>query len=369
MSSIINEYSTKYSFDLPEELIARFPQKTRAVSRLLLVDREKGTYTDHQFTDLLEMIREKDVVILNTTRVSKRRVVLRRKTGGLLPTLFLRVLENGEWACLVKGSGKLKVGERILPLNEQTPLEFIFTGHIDMEKSEGALDEPVVYLKPVIKETTQEMLAWKSSEAAERFFEQWGEPPIPPYLKRTAKAIDSERYQTVYAKHPGSVAAPTAGFHFEDSLIKQLQNKGAIFAEIELQIGYGTFAPLAEKNFVQKKLHREQYRITERNVALLQSATKRKVSVGTTTLRALEANYRENNEDFRAGEYETSIFIYPPDQIKSVDCLLTNFHLPKSSLFLLVCAFAGRELMQAAYRHAIEQKYRFYSYGDAMLII
>ncbi len=315
---------------------------------------------DLVFSDLPSLLNSDDLLLFNATRVSRRKLQLRRATGGRISSLFLKTTSNGLWACLIKGSGKLQPGELLSIDTEEPGIGAQFRYH-ERNPTDAAVEQSSTrYLEPVP--------AWKDSNEAEQFFERHGQPPLPPYMKREAGPQDSERYQTVYARHPGSVAGPTAGFHFTKTLLDECVQKGVRRVELDLQIGYGTFAPLEERNFQERHLHTETYQM--QNAELLNnSRNSPRIAVGTTTLRALEDNYRRYDGEFHDGKHETSLFVYPPDQIRSIQGLITNFHLPRSSLFLLVCAFGGRELLLKAYEHAIRQRYRFYSYGDAMFII
>ncbi len=350
-----------YRFDLPDELIASAPAPDRDGSRLLVLDRRSGALSDRLFRDLPELLRSGDLLIRNTTRVSRRRVPLRRASGAATPALFLEPAgEGGAWFCLVKNSKKLKNGEILPGPDGHTSFRFDRAGPtLTALNAAGAA-------------------AWRDRAAAETFFEKFGQMPLPPYLKRAAGPDDLDRYQTVYARETGSAAAPTAGLHFTPTLFEGLTARGVALAGLDLRIGYGTFAPLSPRNFAENALHPETYRVAgdfplERltpraGTEPADGHSGRTIAVGTTTLRALEDNLRNQNGP-RAGEFTTAIFLRPPDRCQSVDGLLTNFHLPGSSLLLLVSAFGGPASVLAAYRHAIRNRYRFYSYGDAMLIL
>lgn len=342
------EFLSRFDFPLPEDRIALFPPEERSAARLLIVDRKTGSLSDGVVKDFPGFMEKEDLVIFNETKVSRRRLFLRRKSGASIEALMLAE-RDGTWESLVRGATKLRQGER---LDGPEGLEFEFIRSKE---------------KTCLKPLRENKAAWRSLAEAEEYFEKNGEVPIPPYLKRKSGEIDETRYQTIYARETGSVAAPTAGFHFSHEMMKSVEAKANV-CNVELRIGYGTFAPLAEENFQEKKLHTETYRISPSSADQLNACLGRRIAIGTTSLRACESNFREFSA-FTSGTYTTDLFLFPPDTIQSIDILLTNFHLPASSLFLLVCALGGSELMIKAYRHAIEMKYRFYSYGDAMLIL
>lgn len=367
-----NEYLSGFSFDLPDSLIARYPLQHRDQSRLLVLNRKEKSISDHLFSDLPDILDKNDILILNNSRVSQRRVYLQRESGAVLPALFMRPFKNGWWLSLIKGSGRLKADETLSPVKCSDGLKFIYR---PLSKNENKPDDCLkstpgaALLKPLANFGETEFRDWTDIRNAEAFFEKCGTVPIPPYLKRLAESIDEERYQTIFARKPGSIAAPTAGLHFSSDLFHSLKLKGISTTEIALHIGYGTFAPLSDWNFQNNRLHTEKYFISEKSRKMMSTSFSRRVAVGTTVLRALESNHRENSGCFKSGHFTTSLFIHPPDQVLSIEALITNFHLPDSSLLLLVSAFSGRESLQAAYEHAIAHRYRFYSYGDAMLIL
>lgn len=362
-------------FELPPELIARYPSARRGDSRLLVVEKDTGRLSDRTFADLPELLVPGDLLIFNRTRVSRRRVRLRRATGARIEALFLEELPDGRWHVLLRGAGRIRTGEVLGLEGADTTTSFQFCGR-------AGQTGPGLLLKPVDPGGDAVLLT-------EEFFERFGELPIPPYLGRPAEAVDTERYQTVMATGGSSVAAPTAGLHFTGGLLDALQNRGVARAELELLVGYGTFAPLTDENVRTGRLHRETYTITEDCALAYAVTTGRRVAVGTTTLRALESEWRartgpsgrppqsagpehdrpEGPRRIRAGTHITDLFVHPPDVVRSIDGLITNFHLPRSALLLFTAAFAGTELVREAYAHAIRERYRFYSYGDAMLII
>ncbi|MGQ2800179.1 tRNA preQ1(34) S-adenosylmethionine ribosyltransferase-isomerase QueA [Leptospira santarosai] len=337
----------EFEFTLSEERIARYPTANRDESKLMVLDVNAGNISsESSFKNLVSYLKEGDVLVANHTKVSKRRVYLKTQTRTH-ETMFL---EENEllWKCKIRNSKKLKVGTK---LSDEKTQRIAFK----VEKKEGEF----VFLK-------------SDRTLQEEDFQQIGEIPIPPYLKRNPNSEDEIRYQTLFAKTPGSVAAPTAGLHFSEPVFQTLKEKKIRFCTLELKVGYGTFQPLTEKNFQNQKLHREEFFLGESSAEILNLAKKEKrriVSIGTTTLRALESAFDKTNDSFRSGPGSTELFIQPENRLNSCECLITNFHLPGSSLLLLVSAFAGKELILKAYRKAIQEKFRFYSYGDAMLIL
>ncbi len=377
----MENYLADYDFSLPDELIARYPPERRDQARLLVVHRKEQRLEDRSITDLPLYLRQGDLLVRNNTRVSPRRVILQRSTGALLPALFLEPRPEGEWLCLMKGVRKLKEGELLSPApalrkGEKSDSGLLFRFRREQEGGEVLLLPLRREEFPSPPESGKEppgRAAWQTPGEAEEFFAEWGEVPLPPYLQREAEELDRERYQTLYARNPGSVAAPTAGFHLTGTLMEQLEQRGVEFVDVELRIGFGTFAPLQPENLRENRLHRELYTIppetARRLEAKRQDATGRIIAVGTTALRALESDYRRHEGRFRAGSFETTLFLRPPETLRSAQGLLTNFHLPRSSLLMLVSTLAGRELILHAYRHGVREGYRFFSYGDAMLIL
>lgn len=341
---------SEYNFHLPEELIARYPAEKRDESRLMIVDRKSGTiHIEPMFRNIQNFLSNGDILVFNQTRVSKRRVYLKNKSGREFECVFLEKKMQGDketWKCLIKNVRKIKPGEKLFSIRE----DIYFT----LNRNE----EGEIFLSPSVPIT-------------EEIFESIGTIPIPPYMKRKAEAADNERYQTIFAKSPGSVAAPTAGLHFTEELKSGLQKKGIQMIPVELCIGYGTFSPLTEKQMQEKKLHEEEFFIPENTLELLNASKgkQRIIALGTTSLRTLESSFDSVSKRFVKRSGITDLFVQPGDRVESIDGLITNFHLPESSLLLLVAAFAGKELILEAYHKAIENKMRFYSYGDAMLIV
>ncbi len=341
----------EYDFPLSEDRIAKFPVEKRDHSKLLAVQRSKNLWTDFPFFYQIEsLLRPGDILVYNETKVSPRRAYLTQpEKTRVHEVLFLEKRDNPErWLCLLKHRAKLKVNDVLRLLGAGDSLEFRLDSH----------EEEMVLLSP-------------NRPITEEDFEAWGSMPIPPYLKRKAEPSDKERYQTVFAKHAGSVAAPTAGLHFTEELMSLLKSKGVTFLPVLLQVGYGTFRPLSETQIQAKTLHSEQYLLLREVADQLNQAKaegRRVIAIGTTTLRVLASVYQPLSKTYAHGEGSTNIFIMPGDSVDCAEGLITNFHLPKSSLLLLVSAFAGKDLVLGAYRHALAHSYRFFSYGDAMFL-
>jgi S-adenosylmethionine:tRNA ribosyltransferase-isomerase len=336
--------TTDFDFYLPDELIAQFPAKERSASRLLRLNGHSGELQDTQFAHLCEFIESGDLLIFNNTQVIKARLAGQKSTGGTIEALVERVIDDHHVLAHIRASKSPKPGSRLIFANAfqaevESRQEDLFLLRIDSNR-------PILDL-----------------------LDQYGALPLPPYITHTADETDDERYQTVYAKIPGAVAAPTAGLHFDEAMLKRLQDKGVRVAYVTLHVGAGTFQPVRVDNIHEHKMHSELYSVPEETVALIQvtkAAGKKITAVGTTALRALESAAQSG--DIKAGNGDTNIFITPGYHFKVVERLLTNFHLPKSTLMMLVSAFAGADNIKHAYQHAIEEKYRFFSYGDAMLI-
>jgi len=334
-----------FDFHLPEARIAQQPLDDRAASRMLVVHRAEGRWEDRTFRDFPAYLREGDSLVLNDSRVFTARLFgTRAGWSGEVEVFLLRACsaEGREWSALVKPGRKLGLGEHILFADGLTAE---ITGR-------GEFGERTIRFDG-------------NSDLLEEF-EKIGHVPLPPYIKRDDRADDLERYQTVFARERGSVAAPTAGLHFTPEILEACRARGADVAYVTLHVGLGTFQPLHDEQVERAKLHWESYRITEDNAARMRSA-RRLVCAGTTSVRTVESALRRGALHGQSGE--TDIFIYPGYEFRGVGALLTNFHLPRTSLLLLVCAFAGTELALSAYRHAVEAEYRFYSYGDCMLIV
>jgi S-adenosylmethionine:tRNA ribosyltransferase-isomerase len=351
------------NYYLPPELIAQRPLRVRSDSKLLVFNRSSGGLIDSAFNRISNFLSRGDCLVLNDTKVLPARFFGRRGSGGKLEALFLTESSPGVWEVMLKGARKVRSGE-IICLKDKTKNDFCEAEILDKTEQGKCL------------------LKIKTDANIKTILEKIGFPPLPPYIKRSddlkAAAMDTLRYQTVYAQHSGSVAAPTAGLHFTEQLIEQLKQDGIRFAYITLHIGEGTFKPITTDNLEEYKMHQEQFSIDEKNVQIINTTKCRKASltgekdgkiiaVGTTSVRVLETI--ASGSKVKAVTGATNLFIKPGYNFKIVDAIVTNFHLPKSTLLALVAAFAGLENILAAYQHAIEQRYRFYSYGDAMLII
>jgi len=337
----------QYQYYLPPELIAQYPAEPRDSSRLLVVERQSGAMYDRCFTDLVGYLHPGDVLVLNDTKVIPARLLGVKESGGQVEILLLRK-KDSEWEALVKPARRLRPGYRIL-FPGFGGVEAVITSELDFPGGRRLL----------LRNCDEEL-----------FISQAGHIPLPPYIERSDESGDAERYQTIYAKHSGSAAAPTAGLHFTARLLEEIKAQGVEIATIVLHVGLGTFRPVTCKDIRQHKMHREFYQVSEETASRLNQAREkggRITAVGTTVVRTLETIY-DINRGYQAGQGETDCFIYPGYEIKAIDRLITNFHLPGSSLLMLVSAFLGVEKTRQAYGHAIEEKYRFFSYGDAMLI-
>jgi S-adenosylmethionine:tRNA ribosyltransferase-isomerase len=332
----------EFDFVLPERLIAQHPPEQRGASRLLYA--HDGVLEDRRFAELLQLVRLGDVLVLNDTRVINARLFGSKESGGKVEVLVERVLNEHEVLAQVRASHAPKAGS-FLHLAGALPVEVL-----------GRNGE---FFR----------LRFVSGEDVLDLLERYGQLPLPPYITHAADDEDEQRYQTVFARQAGAVAAPTAGLHFDEAMLQALRDKGVRLAYVTLHVGAGTFQPVRAEHIHEHAMHSERYEIPQATVdaiAQTRAAGGRVIAVGTTSLRALESAATVG--ELVEGESETNIFIVPGYRFKVVDVLLTNFHLPKSTLLMLVCAFGGMDEMLEAYRHAVEQEYRFFSYGDAMLI-
>jgi S-adenosylmethionine:tRNA ribosyltransferase-isomerase len=335
--------TSDFDYDLPEELIAQVPLEERGMSRLLVLDDSARDLEDREFGDLPSYLRPGDRLIFNDTRVIKARLTGRKETGGAVEVMVDQIRSDRRLSALIKASRRPKVGQRIFV---GPNVEFLVTSF-----SDGIFE-------------------LESSENIGDCLDQFGDIPIPPYLKRSSMRLDDERYQTVYGTNPGAVAAPTAGLHFDGTLIDRLRVAGVDTSFVTLHVGAGTFRPVNVEDINSHKMHSERFifpKQVARDIYKTRAAGGRIVAVGTTSLRVLETVYAHGEPALFEGE--TDIFITPGHVFKVVDCLITNFHLPRSTLLMLVSAFAGVDKIKTAYQHAIEKKYRFFSYGDAMLLV
>ena len=347
-----------YDYPLPETLIAKEPLPVRDESRLMVLDRRAGTITHRFIRDLPELLRASDCLVLNNSRVLPARLFgIRTATGGKWEGLYLGSAPSGLWRLIGQTRGYLRENESITLTNE--------TGETLRLKLIERAGEGVSLFEPSLNESVLEVL------------QRFGTVPLPPYMDRKqATQADWERYQTTFARHPGSVAAPTAGLHFTPELLDACTQRGIRRVEVTLHVGVGTFRPVSVENLAEHKMHSEWCELSQSAAQSLNDIRVqggRIVTVGTTSLRTLESVSRAASADgvsgFREWRGETNLFIRPPYTFASADVLLTNFHLPKSTLLMLVSAFAGLEFIQEAYRTAIAERYRFFSYGDAMLIV
>jgi len=339
--------TSHYDFDLPSDRIAQFPTERRGESRLLVLNRSTGEITHKHFADLVDLIPANDALVINTTRVFPARLLGVRDNGTAAEVLLLRPLGGLEWEAMVHPGGKLKPG-RVVKFADDFNAEIVAT-----------------------TERRTRVVRLNTPFEIDRAIEQYGHVPLPPYITRTDEPADAERYQTVYAKERGSVAAPTAGLHFTPELLDQLSSKGVRRADVILHVGAGTFKPVETEHPADHVMHEESYVVPAGTASVLNETRARQGkiwAVGTTSVRTLESAV-DDRGTFREKSSDTRIFIRPPYEFRAVDRLITNFHLPRSTLIMLVAAFAGFELTMRAYHAAIAEGYRFYSYGDAMAVI
>lgn len=336
-----------YDFELPHDLIAQRPLERRDASRLMVVDRKAGTIAHRHFSDIVDLIAPGDVLVVNRTRVLRARLLGTRASGAPAEILLLKSLGDSRFEAMVSPGGKLKPGRRV----------------------DIAPGLAVEILEVTARRTRVVRLT--SELPIDTAIERYGHVPLPPYIERADSAEDAERYQTVFARETGSVAAPTAGLHFTPELMDRLRARGVSIAEVLLHVGAGTFKPVEVDDPAQHVMHEEWYSVSESTASIINARRKaggRVWAVGTTSVRTLESAADEFGI-VHPGEGETRIFIRPPRQVRAVDRIITNFHLPRSTLVMLVAAFAGYELTMEAYREAVQSRYRFYSYGDAMALV
>ena len=339
------------SYDLPEELIAQEPAEVRDQSRMMVVNRKTNEIKIREFRNITEYFGKRDVVVINDSRVFPARLIGAKETGGLIEILLLSRKESEvkkeTWEVLLRPAKRVAI-----------EMEILFAEACSARVISRLSDK-------------KWLLEFRTDIAFNDFLSRFGRAPLPPYIKRkkiqTRSLEDLERYQTVYAREPGSVAAPTAGLHFTENVLDGMKKRDVKIASVTLHVGYGTFLPIETEIVEEHSMEEEFFFISEEAAGMINEA-KRVIAVGTTSTRVLESVADEEGK-IRAASGSTRLFIYPGYRFRRVDALLTNFHLPKSSLFLLVCAFAGRELMLQAYRTAIENRFRFYSYGDCMLVL
>ncbi|MDU2582181.1 MAG: tRNA preQ1(34) S-adenosylmethionine ribosyltransferase-isomerase QueA [Anaerococcus hydrogenalis] len=334
-----------FDYNLPEELIAQHPADKRDFSRLMVVDRKTGQREDKHFYDIIDYLNEGDLLVMNDTRVIPARLFGHRpEKEEKIEVFLLENIEKDKWEVLVKPGKKMKIGTKC-----------IFSDELSLEVIN-------------IKEDGNRVVEFSYEGIFQEILDKLGNMPLPPYIKEKLK--DKERYQTVYSKNPGSVAAPTAGLHFTKDLLKKIEDKGVKLAFITLNVGLGTFRPVKVDDVKNHKMHSEYYQISKETADLINETkknNKRIISTGTTTTRTLESVFKKNGQ-IKEDSGWTDIFIYPGFEFNVIDCQITNFHLPKSTLIMLVSALANKEIILDAYKDAVEKKYRFFSFGDAMFL-
>ena len=338
------EHLEEFNFELEPSKIATHP-RVNATKLLVFEKQTSNIKIESKFSHIMSYLKRGDILVYNNAKVSKRKIFLKSK-DTLFEVLFLEEVKSNVWQCLIKKSKKLSLNSTLNTFDSK--FEFIFTKK----------EEEFCYLTCL-------------SKLEESFFEFYGSIPLPPYMKRKAEKFDDIFYQTVFSTKSNSLASPTAGLHFSKKLIKDIEFLGVSFLDVTLEVGYGTFKPLREENFISKRLHEEKIFISPNTVQNLNRAKKNKnriIAIGTTTLRVLESSFNQSLQLFEPKDEKTSIFITPDKEINSVDGLITNFHLPKSSLILLVSAFIGKDNILSCYKRALEKDFLFYSYGDAMFI-
>ncbi len=338
---------SEFDYELPKELIAQTPLKDRSSSRLLVLDKNSGDIVHEHFTNIIEYLHKCDVLVLNDTKVIPARLIgHKEETGAVIELLLLKDLGDDTWECLSKPAKRLKIGTVVSFGDDLLKARVI-------EK----LDEGITRVKLLYDGILMEIL------------DKLGTMPLPPYIHEKLK--DQSRYQTVYAKVTGSAAAPTAGLHFTKELLSKIENKGITICYVTLHVGLGTFRPVEVEDVLKHHMHSEYYVMDANTADILNKAKEEKrriIAVGTTSTRTLETIASANNGKFKACSGNTDIFIYPGYKFRAIDALITNFHLPKSTLVMLVSAFSSRDIILNAYREAIKEKYRFFSFGDAMFI-
>lgn len=342
---------SSYDYKLPQSLIAQHPAPKRDQSRMLFLERKSGKISNRNFTEIVSLLPESSCLVINNTKVLPARIPGKRQSGGKIEALLIEENNNGDWSAIVRKAGRIKQGER---------LEFC-DGKL-LAKAKERLEEG------------EWLLEFEETERLKERLEDVGLPPLPPYIERRnasdlQNTKDRERYQTCFATEPGAIAAPTAGLHFTPEILTEIGNRGIDILEVTLHVGLGTFSSIDQEDIRKHKMHAEFFSVssqTLRQLQVYQNNNKQMINVGTTSVRVLETLVRQN---FQESSGWTDIFIYPPCKFTMTDGLLTNFHLPKSTLMLLVSAFCGREFLLSSYQYAVAEKYRFFSYGDCMLIL
>jgi len=336
-----------FYFDLPEELIAEFPATQRDESKLFVLDRKNSIYTHSTFKNLISFLRKDDLLIFNNARVLHARIFFKRESGARVEVVLTKQNSEKKWKAVTNRTKRIRIGEKLFSeKNSSYSIEIL-------EKIDGAI------------------LIETSSAFTANILEDIGEIPLPPYIRRKPIESDNTRYQTIYASETGAVAAPTAGLHFTDEIFSRLDELGIEKTFLTLYVSWGTFQPVRTNSLSEHKMHSEKFFLPEETankINLARKQNRRVVAVGTTSLRVLESTYNEKKKMNLSGFGETDIFIYPPKKIKSIDAIITNFHTPYSTLLMLVASFAGYDLIMDAYREAVKERYRFFSYGDSMFI-
>ena len=346
-------YTKEFGFDLPENLIAQVPAETRGGDRLLVLNKADGTVTDKMFSDLPYLLPKNALTVFNNSKVRRARVYAKSAFSTENEFLLINPAAGGDlsvWQVMVKHAKRQKTGKT-----------FTF--------ADGTCAE---IIEPLVKAENEFRFLKFDKPITDEWLDKHGHIPLPPYIRRDDGPKDADRYQTVYARAYGSIAAPTAGLHFTEEILNGLKNRGISIEYVTLHVGLGTFLPVRSERVEEHKMHREHFFISKKTAEAVTAAKRNGrpvVAVGTTTIRTLEAAWNNAEKRLESGEYETDIFIYPPYEFRVADKLITNFHTPESSLVMLVSAFAGKEHIFNAYRHAVKNAYRFFSYGDAMLII
>lgn len=339
-----------FNYNLPEELIAKYPTKKRDEAKMLVVDKITGDMVHKHFYDFIDYLNPDDVLILNNTKVIPARLLGKKETGANIEIFLTRYLGNNDWQAIIRNSKRLKDGD-IVTISDILKVLIKKKGEAN---NDGNIPEHLVELI-------------YSNGSMEEILNKTGKIPLPPYIQREVEEKDKEDYQTVYAKVSGSVAAPTAGLHFTSEILEKIEKRGIKIAYVTLNVGLGTFLPVKTNDINNHKMHTESYFIPKETADIINNKKGSLVAIGTTSLRCLEANFKKYGK-IKEGYDETDIFIYPPYDFKVVDKLLTNFHLPKSTLLMLVSAFSSREIILNAYNEAIKNNYRFFSYGDCTFL-
>lgn len=350
--------TANFDYNLPEELIAQYPLAERSSSRMLVLDRKSGKCEIGFFRDIVSYLDAGDCAVFNNTKVIRARIFGRKDSlsGAKVEIMLVSIVPDGgdSWKCLLRPRKRVRIGTKVFP-----------------ERRDGTLVEDRFITVTGLNDDGSSVVSFNGGASSLELIEECGHVPLPPYIKRKDAESDIRNYQTIFAKEPGAVAAPTAGLHFTPEVMEKIKAKGVNTCEVTLHVGAGTFKPVGVDNIKEHKMHSEDFSISAETANLVnqtRSAGKRVLAAGTTTVRVLET-VASRDSGLSACSGSTDIFIYPPYTPKAVDMLLTNFHLPKSTLLMLVCAFAGRDNVMKAYELAIKEKFRFYSYGDCMLLI